>query len=432
MTLVENCDQSRSISNAAKIGIRREDLISEKRAALSPHHVKKLISNGIDVIVERSSIRIFSDKAYKDHGATLVDSLNDIANCSLVLGIKEIKIEKLRRGQAYACFSHTIKGQKKNMPLLAKIIEGEHALIDYECIRDTDGKRLVFFGFHAGVAGAVNSIWAYGKRHPQSVFAHLKQCKNYRNIDQIRDSLRALADTSGSNQCLSVAVLGSGNAGRGALSILGELPDQLIDIHPYLMKDLYLHRIDKTFVREDYLNNPHNYESIFRDKLANYDVILNCVYWEHKYPRLVTADDLDNLFRSSNPPRLHVIGDVSCDVNGAIEVTQEITWPEKPCYLYNTSERKIVDLDNANETAFPTEATQHAIGPTIMAVYNLPAEVPQDASNFFGDTLCPLLIESKEIISQQKWQNLTEPLRSALIVNNGKLQSQYTYLQDAL
>ncbi|MCB0299487.1 MAG: hypothetical protein KDE52_05490, partial [Calditrichaeota bacterium] len=171
------------------IGIRRENkYLTEKRAPLSPYQVMKLINlHGLHVVVEPSDTRIFSNDEYEKVGAEISE---DLSNCNIVFGIKEIPVESLEEKMAYCFFSHTIKGQPYNMPMLKKILDQNCTLLDYELVTDQRDKRVIFFGNFAGYAGIINSMWALGKRLQtegvHTPFANLQQTCRYESLDEAK------------------------------------------------------------------------------------------------------------------------------------------------------------------------------------------------------------------------------------------------------
>ncbi len=215
-----------------QIGIRREDKNEwEARVPLIPNDVKKLVSNGIEVFLQPSPIRIFSDQEYIEVGATVSENLS---SCSVILAVKEIPINFIEKGKTYVFFSHTIKGQDYNMPLLQRMINDKTQLIDYECIINEKGQRLIFFGRHAGLAGMIDSLWALGKRVEsegvQNPFSKIKKTFEYRGLENAKRHIAKIAGEVAKNgipkeRCpLVCGFSGYGNVSQGAQEIFDIFP----------------------------------------------------------------------------------------------------------------------------------------------------------------------------------------------------------------
>jgi len=343
------------------LGIRREDKNKwERRVPLTPQHLKELKEkHGIDSIVQPSPIRIFSDKEYKDTGTKIQE---DISSCPVVFAVKELPINFFEPNKTYAFFSHTIKGQKYNMPMLKKMMDLGCTLIDYERIVNERGFRLVFFGRYAGLAGMVDTLWALGQKMKSkgvdSPFNNIRQTVDYqKHLPEIKEHLKEIGGKiqgNGIPESLAPVVVGFagyGNVSKGAQEVLDILPVE--EISPDEIKGVYDNPSNKciykvvfkesdmvqpilssdSFELQDYYKHPEKYESVFQKYIPDLTILMNCIYWDSKYPRLVTKEFLKRNF--SDQMRLQVIGDISVDINGAIECTEKSTEPDTPVYVYN-------------------------------------------------------------------------------------------------
>lgn len=210
------------------IGIRHENKYKfERRTPIIPEHVSELISRDISISVEQSEKRVFSDQEYKEAGAEIKENLTE---ADLIFGVKEMPEDYFEKNKAYLFFSHVIKGQPYNMPMLRNIINSGATLIDYEKIEDQDGQRLIFFGRYAGLAGMINTLWATGQRYKErgvhSPLANLKQTYQYDSLDEARTSIKDVAEKINVHglpeemKPLVIAVTGDGNVSNGAMEIL--------------------------------------------------------------------------------------------------------------------------------------------------------------------------------------------------------------------
>jgi alpha-aminoadipic semialdehyde synthase len=409
------------------IGIRREDKNRwERRVPLTPDHVAELTRHGVSVAVEPSPLRVFVDDAFRRAGATLT---GDLGTARLVFGVKEIPAAKLHPGTAYAFFSHVVKGQPANMPMLRRIMELGCTLIDYEKIVDERGRRLVYFGRHAGYAGMLDTLWALGKRLAfegiDTPFAALKMAHDYGDLENAHAALAGVADAirregvPASLHPLVVGFTGSGNASKGSQEIFDHLPHEEVlpeDLptlvaNPDLPRNL-LYKV--AFSRAD------RFERAIALHLPYLTVIVNGVYWEPGHPRVVRLDDLKSMWEGA-PPRLRVIGDVSCDIGGSIEATVRSTTPGDPVFTYD-----VASGDAASGFA--------GRGPVILAVDNLPCELPLDASQYFGDALLRFV----PAMARCDWsrplagQELPQEVARAVVVHGGRLTPAYAYLEKHL
>ncbi len=430
-----------------QVAIRHEDKsVWERRVPLTPQHVKALVEQGVEVLVQRSPTRVFKDGDYAEVGAKLVDSVD---GCPLVIGVKEIPLEQLREGVSYLYFSHVIKGQDYNMDKLQAQLDRGCSLLDYEKITDDKGRRLVFFGRYAGLAGAIDTLWSLGQRlQTQGIdtpLVEVKRAHAYADLDEAKAHISALGQRMAEQgvaqklQPLVFGVTGYGNVSQGAQEILRCLPideispQELLDdklpgdparrMYMCVFKEQDMVRpVDDSaqFELQDYFQHPEKYRGQFDRFHRKLSVMINCIYWDTPYPRLISREQVKKLYAEPEP-RLQVIGDISCDIEGSVEVTLKATPVEDPSFVY------LVDEERA-------EMGVQGKGPVIMSVDNLPCELPADASQAFGDALLPFIpgLVDADLSRPFDETGLPDPLKRALIVQKGALTESFRYLQKYL
>jgi alanine dehydrogenase len=423
------------------LGIRREDKNKwEARVPLIPEHVAQLVAHGYRVIVEPNPIRCIHDREYAGVGAELDD---DLSHCDVIFCVKEVPKEKIVPDTVYVFFSHVIKGQEHNMPMLRRLLETNCTLLDYERILDEQGRRLVFFGRFAGLAGMVDGLWALGQRlaHEgiENHFIPIRTALGYFEVEKAKTALHTLGDRYKRNFVspelapLIIGISGYGNVSKGAQEILDCLP--VTEIAPAEVAEVATRGGDGTiykvvfheehmFERRDggpfelqhYYQHPEKYRSKFEQYLPHLTMLVNSIYWDSRYPRLVTRKFLRELYADENP-RLRVIADISCDLEGSVEATVEATTPEDPVYTY----------DVESGTAVYGRGGK---GPTIMAVDNLPCEFPVDSSRYFSETLLPFVpeIADADYTDGMEALKFSYPMKKALIALHGELTPDYEYI----
>jgi alanine dehydrogenase len=430
------------------IGIRHEDkYTSERRAPLTPKHVERLVKHKkLDIIVQTSERRIFHDDEYIRAGAKIA---KDLKKCSVIFGVKEIPESFFEEEKTYVFFSHVIKGQPYNMPMLKRMMELKCNLIEYERVIDEQGKRLIFFGRYAGMAGMINSLWALGLRLKDQGFStnltRLKQAHQYHSLKEAKDDISGIGQIIAENGITHelrpyvIGFTGYGNVSQGAQEICGLLPvkeispEKLIElsrrkkspdniIYKVIFKeeDLVEHVNGEEFDLQDYYANPQNYRSKFEQYVPHLSMLINCIYWDKRYPRLITRDYLKKLY-AKGQPKLKVIGDISCDVEGSIECTLKPAIIEEPLYVYNPLNGDI-SMGHKGD------------GMLIMAVDILPAELPRDASEGFGDVLVNFVKPIADADFDEAFEDLDLPraIKKGLILHKGELTTDYKYLEEFL
>ncbi len=431
-----------------KIGIRHEDKYAmERRAPLVPEHVKELVEKGIEIHVERSPKRVFKDEEYEAAGAKLVDKLTEP---DLILGVKEMPLDYFEYRKTYIFFSHTIKGQSYNMPLLKRMMEKEVNLMDYEKVTDEQGRRLIFFGRFAGLAGMINTLWSAGQRYRElgieTPFVSIRQTHTYHSLEEAKEAVAEVAEKikkEGLPEQLvpfTVGITGYGNVSKGAQEILDILPVQEITPQELLtlnkrndLSDKLIYKVvfkeehlsvpleeGKAFELQEYYQHPERFKGVFEQYLPHLSLLVNSMYWDDRYPRIVTKDYVAEMFKKGTP-KLTVIGDITCDPDGSVEITHKGTEIEDPVFVYNP------------ETGKPAMGFKGK-GILVMAVDILPSELPRESSRAFSDALVKFVpdIAAADYDRDFESLNVPAPFKRAMILHRGKLTPDYEYLKEYL
>jgi alpha-aminoadipic semialdehyde synthase len=339
------------------------------------------------------------------------------------------------------------------MEMLAALVEKRCTLLDYETVTDDDGNRLVFFGRHAGLAGAIDTLWTLGKRleaqRTTSPFLALQQCRHYANLDTaktaVRDVGRLIAEGGLSPELapLVVGITGYGNVSSGAQEIIellphvevspaelpafvkanGELIDKVVKV-VYKEQDLVEPiEADRSFDLQDYYANGSSYKSKFGPHVELLSVLINGIYWDERYPKLADEQQLLELFeRSNGQPRLLVVGDITCDVDGSLACTVRDTEPGDPCYVYDPETRE-------------APSGFQGRGLAVMAIGNLPCELPVSASDTFSKALAPFIGEMASANwGEPQFDNvvLPAPIRRSVVLWRGAFAPDYEYMGEYL
>lgn len=427
----------------------------ERRVPLTPSHCAWLLHGGSGktgisrIIVQPSTKRIHHDALYEDVGCEVSE---DLSECGLILGIKQPKLEMILPDRAYAIFSHTHKAQRENMPLLDKVLSERATLFDYELIVGDHGKRLLAFGRFAGRAGMIDFLSGLGQRFLSlgysTPFLSLGASYMYSSLAMAKAAVISVGEeiaTMGlpSGICPLVFVFtGAGNVSHGAREIFQLLPHTFVD--PTRLPELFGMAKDvkeagrgrtskrvcqvygcivtcqdmvepkdpsKLFDKADYYAHPENYRPVFHEKIAPFaSVIVNCMYWEKRYPRLLTTVQLQDLMRNGCP--LIGISDISCDIGGSIEFVNQTTFIDSPFFRYDP-------LNNSYHRGM------EGSGVMCSAVDILPTEFAKEASQHFGD----ILSEFVGVLASSKYlKELPMHLRRACIVHGGSVTSLFEYI----
>jgi alpha-aminoadipic semialdehyde synthase len=336
------------------------------------------------------------------------------------------------------------------MPLLKRFFETKSTLIDYEKITDEKNRRMIYFGNFAGYAGMIDSFWALGKKFEsqglETPFLKVNQAYLYPNLENAMENLKQIGkeiDIIGLNfhdGPLIIGILGYGNVSKGVQEIINCFPNQ--ELKPEELEEFFesgyyseskiyyvvFHEkhlvkpkeLEDDFELKDYYENPEKYESQFEKYITYLTVIINAIYWEPKYPRFVTKEQMKKLF-NEGLSLLRVIGDISCDIDGAIELTVKTTTVSDPVYLFNVSNGKIASGFSGR-------------GPVVLAIDNLPCELPKESSKFFSSILRDFVPKIAKANNKGDFKNydIPEELKKGVIVYKGQLTPDFQYLKKFL
>ncbi|MBS4071208.1 NAD(P)-dependent oxidoreductase [Algoriphagus aquatilis] len=395
-----------------KIGIIREGKVPpDARVPFTPLQLKEISEKygaALTFLVESSPFRCYSDEEFRAQGIAVVD---DISQADYLFGVKEVPIDQLKAGKTYFFFSHTIKKQIKNRALLKSVLSKDIRLIDYEVLKDEQGERVVAFGRWAGIVGAYNAFLTYGKK---TGLYDLRRASACRDLDDLKDELKKVTLPP-----VKIVVTGQGRVGKGALEILQILGIARVDAHEFLHSyfeepvfvvlssgDFNRRKSDGGFDREEFYANPELYESHFLKFAEAGEILIAAAYWNPGAPRLFELEDINSPDFS-----ISVIADITCDVGGSIPTTFRASTILEPIY----------DVDRETGTELPAFGKQTSI--SVMAIDNLPCELPRESSAEFGKQLMkwviPALFEENSPI-----------LERATIARDGDLTLEYMYLSD--
>ena len=394
-----------------QLGIVREGKTpQDNRTPFSPKQCKAIQQEFPNIIftVQPSPIRCFSDDEYRAQGITVAE---DLAHCSVLFGVKETLIDTLIPNKTYFFFSHTKKAQPYNQGLMQALIAKHIRMIDYECLTHDDGHRIVGFGFWAGVVGAHNGLLTYGKK---TGLFNLPAVHTLKNFEALKESYEGLHLPA-----IKIVLTGSGRVASGALDILQYLDIKEVSPEDFLAKsfdypvfvhlkgkELYARKTDKGFDRDEFHAHPDRYDCLFAPYIPLSDLLINGIYWDKQIPRLFELNDMRS-------PSFHiqVIADITCDEHGSVPCNVGASTIADPVYGF--------DKNTLQKTeAFLSDTVD------VMAVDNLPNELPRDASVYFGSHLMsfilPALLEG----------DMDAPvLERGTICREGALGKHFGYLQ---
>lgn len=395
-----------------RIGLLREGKIpADKRVPFTPAQTEEIEQRfpTAKIVCQESPVRCFTEEEYKTLSIEVADKLND---CDILMGIKEVPIESLIENKTYLFFSHTIKKQPHNRKLLQAVLKKNIRLIDYEALKDYQGNRLVAFGRFAGIVGAYNGLWTYGKRF--NLFS-LRRAFECFDVNDLKLELRKVQLPP-----LKIILTGSGRVGKGAMETLDSSGIRKVSPVDFLSKVYneavytqlssadYHERIEGGhFNREEFHKHPERYRSQFLKFTTVADLLLAGAFWNPKAPVLFKREDM-----LSQDFKIKVIADITCDIDGSLPSTKRASSISDPIYDYDPY---------ADSVKQPLSGENHV---TVMAVDNLPCELPRSASEEFGRDLIdkilkPLLVNDSEGI-----------IKRGTIAENGELTEDFKYLQD--
>jgi saccharopine dehydrogenase (NAD+, L-lysine forming) len=394
-----------------KIGILKEEKVPiEKRVPFSPLQCSELIRAypGLEIIVQSSPSRCYTEEEYASFGLPLSD---DLSSCDVLMGLKERPIDLFFPNKKYFIFSHTTKKQAHNRDMLKAILAKKIELIDYECLTDSSHNRVIGFGRYAGIIGTYNGVRGYGMRYNLFNLKPAYQCRDKEELLEEIDRVRL--------PNIKILLTGGGRVANGATEALGLLKIRKVTPYEFLhcsfrepvycqlhSKDLYQAKDGSSWNSKDFYSNSGNYVSSFLPYTKACDLLITGHFWDGKAPVLFTKDQM-------KLPDFHisVIADITCDVNGSVPSTLRASSIIDPFYGYNPMTEQL-DIPFAKNTT------------TVMAVDNLPCELPREASEDFGKELMERVMpfffgEDKEGMIER-----------ATIAKDGKLLPAYSYLSD--
>lgn len=395
------------------VGVIREGRMPpDKRVPLTPLKCQEAMTvfPELEIKVQPSAIRSYTDQEYRDLQIAVNEDLSD---CDVLMGVKEVPVDRLIPGKTYFFFSHTIKKQPHNQLLLQEIIRKKITLVDYETLTNAQGERIVAFGRYAGIVGAYNGIMTYGKKWNLFDLQPAHQCPDIEDMEEEYFKVKALSN-------IKIAVTGGGRVAHGAMEVLTKMGIRKVSVYDYLYhkftepvytqlhsSDYNCRRDGRVWDSQDFYRNPHEYASTFAKFWPVTDLLLAGAYWNPDAPRLFTAEDMQRL-----DFRINTIADITCDVDGSIPCTKRASSIPDPVYDYNPHTKELE----------PPFSRPNNI--TVMAVDNLPCELPRSASRDFGrqliDEVFPHLVNGDP----------DGVIARATIVKNGELTPNYAYLKE--
>lgn len=397
--------------NKIKVAIIREEKVPhDKRVGLTPVqcvYLQKIYPH-VQFIVQPSAWRSIPDIEYSDAGLIVQENISD---CAIMIGIKEVPVKSLIPEKIYLFFSHTIKKQPHNRLLLQTIIEKKIQLIDYECLVDDQENRIIGFGRYAGIVGAYNTLRAYGLKYKKYKLKPAQDCEHKAELE------KELRKVKLSN--IKILVTGGGRVANGATEILGAMKIRRVTPYEFLMfpftepvyaqvhsSDYHYNKKGHGWDNEHFHHHPEEYLSAFAKFTDKCDMLLHCAFWNPNAPKLFSLDEM-----AHSKFRIRLIGDITCDINGSIPSTTRTTTIEEPFFDYDPQSRKEVQGMHENTI-------------TTMAVDNLPCSLPRDASETFGQELIDKVLP---VLFNDAHNQLIE---RASITKNGKLNKRFAYLAD--
>lgn len=395
------------------IGLIREEgrIPPDRRVALTPEQcqaIQKQFPN-VEIWVQPSGSRCFEDHEYADRGIKLVE---DLSQADILLGIKEVPVRNLIADKTYLFFSHTLKKQPHNQKLLQEILKKNIRLIDYECITDANANRLIAFGYYAGLVGAYNGVLTYGKKHNLFSLKPAYLCKDFEELTAEFKKVKLPP--------IKIVLTGGGRVATGAVDMFNHLgirkvlSRDLLDLNynePVFAqlhsKDYHVHKKGLPFDRDDFHHAPQDYKSTFLKYTKVAELLIAGAFWHVDAPVLFTKDDT-----KAKDFKMRVIADVTCDINGSVPCTVRSSSIPDPIY----------DFEPQTGLAMPPFSDPKNI--TVMAVDNLPCELPRDASIYFGERMLNnvlpyLLGNDKDLV-----------ISRATITQQGKLTERFGYLRE--
>ncbi len=382
----------------------------DRRVVFSPDSLSRLkqLYPDVEIKVESSDVRVYSNQEYQDLNFKVE---NDISDCAIFFGVKEVPIDALIPNKSYFFFSHTLKKQPYNRQLLRALLDKNIDFYDHETLVDAHNHRLIGFGKYAGIVGAYNAIRAFGIKFE---LFKLPKAASLSGKEALIAHLKRLVLPP-----LKFVVTGTGKVGSGVKEVLDAIKISEVSVENYLKKNYtqpvytlidvleYNKRIDGNVLDfNDFFDHPKDYVSDFERFTKVSDIYITAHFHANEAPKILTREMLQ-----ANDCKIKIVADISCDVDGSISCTLRSSSIDEPFYGYLPSENKEVDIF-------------HPAAIVVMAVDNLPSELPKDASEGFGEMFMEHVIpaffnEDKDGILQR-----------AKMTEKGKLTPRFSYLQD--
>jgi len=394
------------------IGILKEgEKLRDTRSPLTPSNCQTLLGkySNLKIKLHPCNFRSYKNEEYASIGVEVSDNLDD---CDILLGVKEVSIDELISNKKYLFFSHTIKKQEYNRELLKEILNKNIQLIDYECLTYENGTRIIGFGHFAGVVGTYNGFLTWGKRTGRFDLKPAHQCLDYSALKEHIDNITL--------KPLKIIVTGSGRVALGSLEVLKLMGIRQVSPEEFLseqndeavyvqldVKELYGKLSGADYELNDFFTDPTNYISLFEPYTKVCDLMINSIFWNPKAPVYFSEEDTKN-----EDFNISVIADISCDIKGAIPITLKATSIEDPVFGYNP-------LTQSETAPFQENCID------IMSVENLPNELPRDASQEFGNALINNVLDP--LIMNE---NDSPVISRASITKNGNLTENFEYLSE--
>lgn len=395
-----------------KIGVIREGkLPADRRVPLTPAQCKEVMQRypDVDLVVQRSPVRAYTDAEYEAFEVPLVDDLGDR---DLILGVKEVPLEMLLPEKAYLFFSHTIKEQPHNRKLLKAVLDRNIRLLDHELLTNPHGERVLAFGYWAGVVGAYNGIRAWQLMHGGPALKPANECHDLEELERYLHAYPLPKD-------LRIVMTGGGRVGKGAMGVLERAGVKRISPKEFLAAnnngpvytalgsaDLYVRDDGQPFSKEAFHNDPRGHHANFLPFARKAHIYMACHFWDPRGPKILSAADLRDPALT-----LDVVADISCDIGGPIDSTLRATAIAEPFYGY--------DPVSAAEKPAGTKGTI-----TVMSVDNLPCELPRDASEAFGRDLI------ERVLPFLAGDDREAMIERATIAQKGALAPAFGHLQN--
>lgn len=394
------------------IGLIREGKTPpDKRVAFTPAQAEEIEQRfrGVKIVCQHSDVRAFRDDEYADVGITVAE---DMRSCDILMGIKEVQIADLIPDKTYLFFSHTLKKQPYNRKLLQAVLSKNISLIDYEALKDRHGNRLVAFGRYAGIVGAYNALWTYGRRFDAFSLRRAFECFD---VNDLKRELRKVQLPP-----VKIILTGAGKVAKGAMETLDTANIRKVNVYEFLnttfdepvyvqlsSADYHKRREGGAFNRDEFHQYPERYLSTFSRFTGVADILIAGAFWNPKAPVLFSPQEMER------PAfRIRIVADITCDIEGSIPSTKKASTIVDPLY----------DYDPGTDSVRPPLSGKEFV--TVMAIDNLPCELPRSASEEFGrdliDRILPTLIgEDREGVIER-----------ATLTKGGKLTEHFRYLSD--